>query len=131
MTFDGAIALTEEKKYPRTPHAPLMRVRNLSADIPGSVRILGIVLRPDSGSALVQDIYDDVDKAKSIWVLVEGTLVADEKYLLIGNIIERKTSGGKEIRLDVSIAHNINSLDIKLYKEAMELEAELVRTMSR
>ena len=131
IKVDGAPILTEEKQYPRTQHAPLMRVRDLTADISGPVRIMGIVLKSDPGSALVQDIYDDVDKAKSLWVLVEGTLNPEECYLLIGTVIERKISSGKEIRLNVSIAHNINSLDISQYKEALELEEKIVQTMSK
>lgn len=108
-----------------------MRVRDLSSDINDPVRIMGVVLKSTPGSALVQDIYDEIDKAKSIWLTAEGTLNEDEKYILIGTVTERVTESGKEIRLDVSIAHNVDKLDIKAYKEALQLEERVVQFLAK
>ncbi len=108
-----------------------MRVRNLTPEIDGPVRIMGIVLSSTTGSAMVQDIYDDIEHAKSILVIVEGKLIEDEKYILIGNILERVSDSGKEIVLDASLAYNMNKLDVKLYKEALELEEQVIEVLTR
>jgi hypothetical protein len=129
--FDGEQSLTDEKSFPRVQSAPLVRVRDLSGETSGPVKLLAFVLKSDPGVALVQDIFDDVEKAASIWAIVEGTLNVDEKYLLVGTVTEKKTDNGKEIRLEVSIAHNVNTLDIKLYKEVRELEERVNQALTR
>ncbi|MHA2133964.1 MAG: hypothetical protein ACW992_00560 [Candidatus Thorarchaeota archaeon] len=123
--------MTEEKSFPRVQSAPLMRVRDLSGGTSGPVKVLVSVLKSDPGVALVQDIFDDVEKAASIRTIVEGTLNVDEKYLLVGTVTEKKKGKGKEIRLKVTIAHNVNSLDIKLYKEVRNLEERVIQALRR
>jgi len=81
--------------------------------------------------AIVQDIYDDVDKAGKLIVTVEGTLNETEKYILIGNVTEKEGSKGKELRLSVTLAYNINDLDIKTYKEVLELDSQVEKTLSK
>ena len=66
--------MTEDKKFTRKKSAHLTTIRDLP-DKKGPVRVLGIVIDSQPGAALIQDIYDDdVSKAESIWVAVEGTL---------------------------------------------------------
>ncbi len=130
--LDGAKSLTEERKFPRKKPASLTTVRNLSAETDGPVRIMVIVVESSPGVALVQDIYDDdVDKAGKIVVSVEGTLDVAEKYILLGDVTEKSDSKGKELRLAVSLAYNINDLDVKLYKRVMEMDSTVVRALSR
>jgi hypothetical protein len=131
LSFAGVHSLTEEKSFPRVQSAPLMRVRDLSGGTSGPVKVLVSVLKADPGVALVQDIFDDVEKAASIRTIVEGTLNVDEKYLLVGTVTEKKKGKGKEIRLKVTIAHNVNSLDIKLYKEVRNLEERVIQALRR
>jgi hypothetical protein len=128
--------LTEEKKYPRAKPAKLVTVRSLSADTENPVKIIGIVVEAQPGIALVQDILDDVDNAGSIWAIVEGTLVEGtldvaQKYIFIGDVTEKKTQDDNELRLAVSLAYNIDSLDIALYKETLELEERVNQVLSR
>ncbi|MFW9863609.1 MAG: hypothetical protein ACFFEX_14410 [Candidatus Thorarchaeota archaeon] len=123
--------MAQEKKYPRRKPAKMVTIRSLSADTEGPVRIMGIVIETSPGVSLVQDIYDNVEDAAKIIVTVEGTLNVDEKYLLIGEVTEKTGSDGKEIRLAASLAHNINNLDTKFYKQTIELEDEVVRALSR
>jgi len=92
---------------------------------------MGIVVEAQPGVALLQDILDDVDSAGSIWAIVEGTLEIAKKYILIGDVTEKKTSDGKELRLAVSLSYNIDSLDIALYKETLELEEKVNQALSR
>jgi hypothetical protein len=122
--------LTEEK-YPRAKPAKLVTVRSLSANTENPVKIMGIVVEAQPGIALLQDIFDDVDNAGSIWAIVEGTLEIAQKYILIGDVTEKKTSDGKELRLAVSLSYNIDSLDIALYKETLELEEKVNQALSR
>jgi hypothetical protein len=123
--------LTEEK-YPRAKPAKLITVRSLSADTENPVKIMGIVVEAQPGIALVQDILDDVDNAGSIWAIVEGMLEIAQKYILIGDVTEKKTSDDdKELRLAVSLSYNIDSLDIALYKETLELEEKVNQALSR
>jgi hypothetical protein len=123
--------LTEEKKYPRAKPAKLVTVRSLSADTENPVKIIGIVVEAQPGIALVQDILDDVDNAGSIWAIVEGTLDVAQKYIFIGDVTEKKTQDDNELRLAVSLAYNIDSLDIALYKETLELEERVNQVLSR
>ena len=123
--------MAEEKKYTRRKAAKLTTIRNISPSIDGPVRILGIVIDSSPGSALIQDLYDsDVDKAGSIWVGVEGTLEVKKKYLIIGEVTTKTVDGKKEARLNATIAHNIDTLDIGQYKEVIEMEDEVSKTMS-
>ena len=107
-------------------------MRSLSADTEGPVKIMGIVVEAQPGIALVQDILDDdVDHAGSIWAIVEGTLEVTQKYILIGDITEKKSSDGNELRLAVSLSYGIESLDIALYKETLGLEEKVNQSLSR
>ena len=120
-----------EKKYPRRKSAKMVTIRSLSADTEGPVRIMGIVIEASPGVSLVQDVYDNVEDAAKIIVTVEGTLNVDEKYLLVGEVTEKSSSDGKELRLAASLAYNINRLDTKLYKQAIEMEDEVLRALSK
>ncbi|MEE9353873.1 MAG: hypothetical protein V3U94_05575 [Candidatus Thorarchaeota archaeon] len=120
-----------EEKYPRAKPAKLVTVRSLSANTENPVKIMGIVVEAQPGIALLQDIFDDVDNAGSIWAIVEGTLEIAQKYILIGDVTEKKTSDGKELRLAVSLSYNIDSLDLALYKETLELEEKVNQALSR
>jgi len=131
MIFDGADGLTEEQRNPRTPPARLVTVRSLSASFKGLVRVICIVVESSPGVALVQDIYDEVGKTRQIRVLVEGKLEVAQKYMLIGSLTEKTDPNGKELMLATSQALNINSLDIKEYKQALELEERITRAMGR
>lgn len=123
--------MTEEKKFaPRKP-SKLTTIRDLSADTKGPVRIMGIVVDSSPGLAVVQDIYDDdIKKAGKIQVSIEGSLELEKRYLLIGEVTEKTTDGDKELRLNAVIAHDIDALDIALYKEVQELEEKVTRTMT-
>ena len=123
--------MTEEKKYPRAKPAKLVTVRSLSAETENPVKIMGIVVEAQPGIALVQDILDDVDNAGSIWAMVEGTLEVAQKYILIGDVTEKKASDGNELRLSVSLSYSIDSLDIALYKETLGLEEKVNQALSR
>ena len=127
---NGVKILTEEKSYPRRKPSTLMRIRDLSAKTTDPVRIMGIVVDSGPGFAVIQDIFDDVKKAKKIQVSVEGTLEIKLKYMLIGELTEKKVEGGKELRLNATIAHNIDTFDIALYKEVLEMEEKVTRAMS-
>ncbi|MHA1588524.1 MAG: hypothetical protein ACTSV9_07110 [Candidatus Thorarchaeota archaeon] len=120
-----------EEKYPRAKPAKLVTVRSLNANTENPIKIMGIVVEAQPGIALLQDILDDVDNAGSIWAIVEGTLEIAQKYILIGDVTEKKTSDGNELRLAVSLSYNIDSLDIALYKETLELEGKVNQALSR
>lgn len=122
--------MTEEKSFPRRKPSKLTTIRDLSPDTSGPVRIMGIVVDVSPGLAVVQDIYDDVKKAGKIQVSVEQPLELSKKYLFIGEVTEKTTDDGKELRLNALIAHDIDALDIALYKEVQELEGKVTRTMS-
>jgi hypothetical protein len=123
--------LTEEKKYTRRKASKLTTIRNISPSIDGPVRILGIVLDSSPGSALVQDIYDsDIDNAGRILVVVDRTLEVDKKYMIIGEVTTKTVDGKEEPRLNATIAHDIQDLDIDTYKEIIEMEDEVRKTMS-
>lgn len=92
---------------------------------------MGIVVDASPGLAVVQDIYDDdVKKAGKIQVSVEGSLELKKRYLFIGEVTEKTVDGGKELRLNALIAHDIDTLDIALYKEVQDMEGKVTRTMS-
>ena len=92
---------------------------------------MGIVVDASPGLAVVQDIYDaDVKKAGKIQVSVEGSLELKKRYLFIGEVTEKTVDGGKELRLNASIAHDIDTLDVALYKEVQDMEEKVTRTMS-
>jgi len=91
---------------------------------------MGIVVDASPGLAVVQDIYDDVKKAGKIQVSVEGSLELKKRYLFIGEVTEKTIDGGKELRLNASIAYDIDTLDVALYKEVRDMEEKVTRTMS-
>ena len=122
------ILAEKERRFPRTEPSRLATIRSLKSDIKGLVRIFCIVVEAREGAALVQDIYDDIDKAGSIRVNVEGTLEVGQKYVLIGSISEKPTDDGTEFILTATLAHNVDSLDIKLYKEALSMESKVTDT---
>jgi hypothetical protein len=123
--------LTEEKKFTRRKVSKLTTIRDISPSIDGPVRILGIVVDSSPGTALVQDLYDsEVDKAGSIWVSVEGTLELKKKYLIIGDVTTKTTEDEKQARLNATIVHDIDTLDIAMYKEILEMEDAVQKTMS-
>ena len=123
--------MTEEKKTIRKKASTLTTIREISPDMDGPVRVLGIVIDASPGAALVQDLYDsEVDNAGSIWISVEGTLEIKKKYLIIGDVTTKTTKDKKEARLNATIVHDIDELDIGLYKEILEMEDEVKKTMS-
>jgi hypothetical protein len=123
--------LAEEKKAIRKKASKLNTIRNISPSIEDPVRVLGIVVDASPGAALIQDIFDsDVDNAGSIWVSVEGTLELKKKYLIIGDVTTKTSKDTKEARLNATIVHDIDQLDIELYKEIIEMEDEVKKTMS-
>ncbi len=107
-----------------------MKIQDLSAKTNDPVRIMGIVVDSGPGFAVVQDIFDDSKKKGKIMVSIEGELEIKKKVLIIGEVTEKKVEGGKELRLNASITHNIDNLDVSLYKEALEMEEKVTRTMS-
>lgn len=127
-----ACGLTEEKKFNRKNPSRLTTIRDISKSSHSPVRILGIVVDSRPGSALVQDLFDkDVKKAGSIWITVEGTLELKKKYLIIGEVTEKTDdSHGKVPWLNATLAHDMDMLDIALYKEVLELEEKVTKTMS-
>ena len=92
---------------------------------------MGIVVDASPGLAVVQDIYDDdVKKAGKIQVIVEGSLELKKKYLFIGDVTQKTTDDGKELRLNASLVHDIDTLDVALYREVQDMEEKVTRTMS-
>jgi hypothetical protein len=85
------------------------------------------------GVALVQDIMDDPDKQGSIHVDFPDNrlLKIAEKYILIGDVGMVASPDGKELRMVVSTSHNINGLDVRLYKEALKSTENLNRASVR
>lgn len=122
---------TEESNIRRRGHASLKRIKELAADTPGPIRIVCIVVEAKEGAALVQDIMDAPGKQGSIRVNVEGQLAVAEKYMLIGDVKMTTGPDGKELRLIVSSSYNINSMDIKAYKEALTLEERINQAFVR
>lgn len=123
--------MAEEKKTVRKKTSKLTTIRDISTSTDGPVRVLGIVVDANPGAALIQDLYDsDVDKAGRIWVSVEGTLELKKKYLIIGDVTTKTSKDTKEARLNATIVHDIDQLDIGMYKEILEMEDEVKKTMS-
>ena len=123
--------MTEEKKFIRKKPSRLTTIREISHSSRGLVRVLGIVVDSSPGSALVQDLYDeDVKKAGRIWVSVEGTLEIKKKYLIIGELTEKIDGQSKIPWLNATLVHDIDVLDIALYKEVLDLEGKVTKTMS-
>ena len=132
IRLDGAFSLTEERKFPRRKPAKLTTIRDISPDVDTPVRIMAIVVESKPGVALVQDRYeDDVENAGTIVVSVEGTLDVGETYVLLGEVTEKSGPDGKELRLAVSLAHKISGLDVKLYKQVVEMESTIVQALIR
>ncbi len=124
--------MSEEKKsFPPPKPAVLTTIRELRPDTKEPVRIMCFVIEAQAGVALVQDIYDNVDEAAKIKVFVEGTLQVDKKYILLGKVTEKSTKDGSELILNTSLAHNIDSLDVKLYKQALELEGAVLQVLDQ
>jgi hypothetical protein len=107
-----------------------MKIQDLSAKTTDPVRIMGIVVDSGPGFAVVQDIFDGSKKKGKIMISIEGELEIKQKFLIIGEVTEKKVEGSKELRLNATIAHNIDNLDVALYKEALEMEEKVTRTMS-
>jgi len=107
-----------------------MKIQDLSLETTDPVRIMGIVVDSGAGFAVIQDIFDDSKKKGKIMVSIEGELELKRKFLIIGEVTEKKVEGNKELRLNASIAHNIDDLDLALYIEALEMEEKVARTMS-
>jgi len=129
--MQGVCDLAEEKKTIRKKASKLTIIRNISPSIEEPVRVLGIVVDASPGAALIQDLFDsDVDNAGSIWVSVEGTLKLQKKYLIIGDVTTKTSKDTKEARLNATIVHDIDQLDIELYKGILEMEDEVKKTMS-
>jgi hypothetical protein len=126
----GVTKLTEEKSFPRRKPSKLTTIRGLSSDITDPVRIMGIVVDVSPGLAVVQDIYDDVKNAGKIQVSFEGSLELSKRYLFIGEVTEKTTESGKELRFNASLAHNIDKLDVALYREVREMEEKVTKAMS-
>jgi hypothetical protein len=127
----GGMKSMSQESFPRTKPAKLTTVRELKPDTDDRVRIMGIVIESESGMALIQDIYDDVDQAERIKAIVEGKLEEQGRYLLIGDVREKVTDDGNELRLIASITRKIDDLDIKEYKEALELGEKVTRELSQ
>ncbi len=123
-----AFEVSEDKKFIRKRAAHLTTIHEL-ADKKSPVRVLGIVIDSQPGAALIQDLFvDDVSQAGQIWVTVEGTLESQKKYLIIGEITEKTDGDKKEPRLNATLVHPIDDLDLSLYKEILELEDSVLQT---
>ena len=115
----------EESNIRRQRHASLKKIKELTAETQGPVRIVCIVVEAKEGVALVQDVMDAPGKQGSIRVDVDGQLAIAEKYMLIGDVKMTTGPDGKELRLIVSSYHNINKMDIKAYKESLALQERI------
>jgi hypothetical protein len=123
--------LTEEKKFIRKRPSRLISISDISAESPGPVRILGIVVDSNPGTALIQDLnVEDINKAGRIWITIEGTLEPNKKYLIIGDVTEKTDGDDKIPWLNATLAHDIDTLDISLYKEVLELEERVTKAIS-
>ncbi len=95
----------------------------MSADTKNPVRILCIVVETAEGAALVQDIFDKMDNQGSIRVIVPEELELAKKYMLIGDISE----DSEGLKLIASSVYDVDTLDVKLYKETVKLEERVNR----
>ncbi len=124
VSSTGCQIMSEERKFPMREPAPLVTIRSLTADRTGPVRILGIVIESQSGMAIVQDLLDDVEQARSIRVIVEGELTVGNKYMIIGDLTTKKDGNG-ELLLSAILTHDVSELDVHEFKNALELEREV------
>jgi hypothetical protein len=130
--IDEVQILTEQEKYPRAKPSRFTKIRDLNPETKGPIRILCIVLQSKPGFAMVQDLlHDNVDDARVISVLVEGELVVNEKYILIGEVTERKSNGERTLFFAASLAHNVDKLDVIAFKEALAMGVEVETALSR
>jgi hypothetical protein len=130
--IEEVLILAEQGTYPHKQPSRLMKIRDLTPDTEGPVRILCIIIQSKPGFALVQDLlHDKVDDAKVISVLVEGKLKTNEKYILIGDVTERKSNGEKTLVFSVSLAHNVDKLDVAEFKETIILGQKVEDALSR
>ena len=90
-----------------------------------------LVIDAQPGMALVQDIYDNVEDTTKIKVFVEGLLQVESKYRLIGTVTEKSTKSGTELIFNAELVHNIDGLDIQLYKQTLELEGAVLQTLDQ
>jgi len=74
--------------------------------------------------AIVQDLLDDVEQARSIRVIVEGELTVGNKYMIIGDLTTKKDGNG-ELLLSAILTHDVSELDVHEFKNALELEREV------
>jgi len=88
-----------------------------------------IVVESVPGEALVQDILDEMGKQASLRATLDQPLEIAQKYILLGNIQVESGAEGKELRLLVSSVSNVDSLDVKLFKEVLELEERVNRKL--
>ena len=124
--------MSEEKRsFPPPKPAVLTTIRGLSPETKDPVRIMCFVIEAQAGVAIVQDIYDNVDEAAKIKVFVEGTLDVDKKYILLGTVTEKSIKDGSELILNVNLAHNIDSLDVKMYKQVLEMEGAVLQVLDQ
>jgi hypothetical protein len=122
--------LSEERSYQKPQPAKLTKVHELGPDTQNPVRVLGIVVDSTDGMFLIQDIYDDAeDTQKSIWVSCDQALDVEKKYLLIGNVLSETLDDEKRMRLDATIALNVEGLDVLTYREAVEMESEVIKAV--
>ena len=122
--------LSEERSYQKPQPARLTKVHELGPDTQNPVRVLGIVVDSTDGMFLIQDIYDDAeDTQKSIWVSCDQALEVEKKYLLIGNVLSETLDDEKRMRLDATIALNVEGLDVLTYREAVEMESEVIKAV--
>ena len=130
--IEEVLILAEQGTYPHRQPSKLMKIRDLTPDTKGPVRILGIIIQSKPGFALVQDLlHDKVDDAKVISVLVEGELKMNKKYILIGEVTERKSDGETTLVFSASLAHNVDKLDVKEFKETVALGQKVEDTLTR
>ncbi|NWF94882.1 MAG: hypothetical protein HXY34_01935 [Candidatus Thorarchaeota archaeon] len=123
--------MTEERVSRRRTPARLVKVGELKGTS-GLVRILGIVVEAREGSALIQDLLEDeIGKAATVEVLVEGTLVVAHKYIVIGEVVEKRDSVGMGVKLAAILAHDVEGFDIKEFKRALETESRVISELVR
>ncbi|MHA1768409.1 MAG: hypothetical protein ACTSV3_00975 [Candidatus Thorarchaeota archaeon] len=124
--------LTEERRYSRRKAGKLVRIRDIAPDESNPIRILGIVVDADTDTFLVQDIFDDsVDDAEKIWVMCETPLDLGKKYLLIGNIVQESLEESEGLKMNATVAYDIGSLNLSLYRSAVELESKIIESVHK
>jgi hypothetical protein len=122
--------LSEERSYQKPQPARLTKVHEIGPDTQNPIRILGIVVDSVDGMFLIQDIFDDAEDAqKNIWVSCDQALEVEKKYLLIGSVLSESLDDEKGKRLDATIALDIEGLDILTYREAVEMESDVIRAV--